>query len=53
MKLFILFLLLCLLIGVVPRIQTHKRVWMILGLCCMVCIGYYFFSSDIASALPK
>ena len=43
MKLFIFFLMLCLLIGIVPRIQMRKRVWMVIGLCCITCIGYYFF----------
>ncbi len=43
MKLFILFLMLCLLIGIMPRIQMRIRVWMVIGLCFMTCIGYYFF----------
>jgi hypothetical protein len=43
MKLFILFLVLCLLIGILPRMQMRKRVLMVIGLCFMVCIGYYFF----------
>lgn len=42
MKLFIIFLMLCLLIGIVPGVQMRKRIWMIVGLCCITCIGYYF-----------
>lgn len=43
MKLFIAFLTICLLIGVLPRIRFRKRVWILLGLCAVTCVGYYFF----------
>ena len=43
MKLFIAFLTLCLLVGALPRIQFRKRVWIVLGLCVITSIGYYFF----------
>jgi hypothetical protein len=43
MKLFMAFLVLCLLIGILPRVQPRKRIWMVIGLCGITCIGYYFF----------
>jgi hypothetical protein len=44
MKVFIMFLFACFVLGLLPRLKMKTRVWILAGMSAAACVAYYFFN---------